>query len=183
MHQISDEDLAAARRGEAQAFRMIYESLAPSVLGYLSGRSVDDPEAITQDVFLALFRGLPSFGGGPVELRTLTFSIAHARVVDHIRRSVRSPETIQYDPATDPRRSISAEAAALESLRHSGIVSVLNQLTDDQRDVLLLRIVADLSLEEVSRIMNRSLGATKQLQRRSLIALRSLVQAEQVAQP
>ena len=48
-------------------------------------------------------------------------------------------------------------------------------LNDEQREVLILRIVADLSVEQVAGIMDKSPGAIKQLQRRGLIALRELV--------
>lgn len=177
MQPLDDEALLAAQRGDPAGFRSVYENLAPSVLGYLTGKGVDDPEAVTQDVFVALFGSLTTVDGGHAALRTLTFSIAHARVVDHIRRTVRAPETIEYDPDWDPRTSVSAETEALNSLEHSDIVLLLNQLNDDQREVLLLRIVADLSIEQVATIMNRSVGATKQLQRRALNALRSLVSA------
>ena len=56
-----------------------------------------------------------------------------------------------------------------------GITSALVTLNDDQREVLVLRIVADLSVEQVAGIMDKTPGAIKQLQRRGLIALRELV--------
>lgn len=177
MQPLTDEAVLAAQQGDPIGMRTVYLSLAPSVLGYLTGKGVDDPEAVTQHVFLALFRQLSAFRGGQQAIRTLTFAIAHARLVDHIRRSICTPETSEYDPTQDPRSSTSAENQVLDSFEHSDIALVLEQLGDDQREVLLLRIVADLSVEQVATIMGRSVGATKQLQRRALNTLRDLVTA------
>jgi len=47
------------------------------------------------------------------------------------------------------------------------------ELPDDQRSVLLMRILADLTIEQVAQAMGRSVGATKALQRRGLRTLRT----------
>ena len=56
-----------------------------------------------------------------------------------------------------------------------GISDTLARLNEEQREVLVLRIVADLSIEQVAGIMDKTPGAIKQLQRRGLSALRELV--------
>jgi RNA polymerase sigma-70 factor (ECF subfamily) len=99
--------------------------------------------------------------------------VAHARLVDYRRRSARTPQLTEFDPLTDDRLSSSAEDEVLGSL--GGMSSVLAMLHEDQREVLVLRIVADLSVEQVAGIMEKTPGAIKQLQRRGLIALRELV--------
>ena len=60
--------------------------------------------------------------------------------------------------------------------RHRSLRALLDQLPADQRDVLLMRVVADLSVEQTAAAIGRSAGAVKQLQRRGLIALRERVQ-------
>jgi RNA polymerase sigma-70 factor (ECF subfamily) len=57
----------------------------------------------------------------------------------------------------------------------ASIVAVLNQLPAAQREVVLLRVMADLSIEQVAQIVEKSPGAVKQLQRRGLLALRDLL--------
>jgi RNA polymerase sigma-70 factor (ECF subfamily) len=79
----------------------------------------------------------------------------------------------EYDPLNDARHSASAEDEALGSL--GGISDTLARLNEEQREVLVLRIVADLSIEQVAGIMDKTPGAIKQLQRRGLSALRELV--------
>lgn len=172
---ITDEVLAAAQIGDAAAFRTIYHELSPVVLGYLSAKGVSDPEAVTSDVFLAVLPRLHDLTGGVAGLRTFVMSVAHARMVDDARRRQRQPPTYEYDPAADPRVAASAEHEALDSIAEAGVVELLRELPADQRDVLALRVVADLSIDAVAEIIGRSPGAVKQLQRRALLALRRLV--------
>lgn len=168
-----DAALVAAQQGQPWALRAIYDELAPRVRGYLRSRGADEPEDLTSEVFLALFPRLSSVTGGTAGLRTLVFSIAHARLVDDLRRRSRRQPTVEYDPRTDERSAPSSEDDALALLATDRVRDLLAVLPDDQRDVLLMRVVGDLSVEQVAQAMNRSPGAVKQLQRRGLLALRA----------
>lgn len=167
---LTEEILSAARAGRPEALREIYEVLAPSILAYLAGKGCDDPEALAQEVFLTVFGRLSSLTGGLSGLRTFAFSVAHARMVDDTRRRDRQPVFTQFHPATDLRLSASAEETVLESGVEIG--AMLEGLTPRQKEVLLLRVVADLSIEESAKIMGSSEGAVKQLQSRALKILK-----------
>jgi RNA polymerase sigma-70 factor (ECF subfamily) len=67
--------------------------------------------------------------------------------------------------ATDPLAELPERLAAAD------LASLLGTLTDDQRDVLLLRIVADLSVAETAAVLGKPTGAIKSLQHRALAAL------------
>jgi RNA polymerase sigma factor (sigma-70 family) len=171
--QLSDDELSAALAGEPSGFSAVYTVISPAVLGYFRARGVEDAEALTQDVFVDVLPKLASVTGGHTGLRTFIFSVAHARLVDYRRRAERTPHLAEYDPRDDTRYAASAEDEALGSL--GGIADTLSQLNEEQREVLVLRIVADLSIEQVAGIMDKTPGAIKQLQRRGLSALRELV--------
>lgn len=151
-------------------FNDAYRGYSPGVCAYLQARGVDDPEAVTQDVFLALYPRLGDVHGGPAGLRTLIFTIAHARAVDSHRRRSRTPVTIEYDPAADLRFTNSAEDQVLDSLTVGH--ALLESLPEDYREVLALRVIAELPIEATARIMNKTTGAIKQLQRRALARLK-----------
>ena len=172
---LPDDALDRARAGEPAAFSLIYQAMSPSVLGYFAGRGSDDPEALTQDVFLTVFSKLDAVTGGLRGLRTFTFSVAHARHVDEVRRKLRAPVLVGYEADGDTRTAASAETVALGNLDAGGASGMLAQLNAEQRDVLLLRIVADLPIEQVAEILGRSAGSVKQLQRRGLLKLKELV--------
>jgi RNA polymerase sigma-70 factor (ECF subfamily) len=79
---------------------------------------------------------------------------------------------VPYLENLDRRTVASAEESTLENLQNDELYRMLAGLTPEQRDVVLLRFVADLSLEEVATITGRTIGAVKQLQRRGVERLR-----------
>ncbi|WP_159706467.1 RNA polymerase sigma factor [Arthrobacter sp. 18067] len=173
---LADEYVQADQEDPALLFTVAYNSFAGPVFGYLRARGVDDPEAVTQDVFLALYPKLDSLHGGLQGAKTLLFSIAHARMVDHYRKRERTPDSTPYESELDARRAPSAEDQAFGRSSGLGVTELLEGLADDYREVLALRVVADLSVEETADIMGKSQGAVKQLQRRALNALKKRAQ-------
>jgi RNA polymerase sigma factor (sigma-70 family) len=171
-----DDDVQADLDDPALLFTAAYNSFAGPVFGYLRARGVDDPEAVTQDVFLALYPKLDTLHGGLQGAKTLLFSIAHARMVDHYRKRERTPPSTPYESELDARRASSAEDQAFGRAGGLGVTELLEDLADDYREVLALRVVADLSVEEAAAIMGKSQGAVKQLQRRALKALKKRAQ-------
>lgn len=169
LNPLVEEKVQTDHDDPALLFTAAYNNFSGPVFGYLRARGVDDPEAVTQDVFLALYPKLETLHGGLQGAKTLLFSIAHARMVDHYRRRERIPEPTPYDADLDSRSAPSAEEQAVGGL---GATELMEDLADDYREVLALRVVADLSVEETAEIMGKSQGAVKQLQRRALNALR-----------
>jgi RNA polymerase sigma-70 factor, ECF subfamily len=172
------EDPSELGAAATERFTAAYRELSPRVLGYLRGHGVDDPEAATNDVFLALHRRFDSIEGGDDGVRTLIFSIAHARLVDFHRAKARRPHLVEFDPDADPRHAPSAEDTAMDAVGTGGALALLAHLGDDQREAITLRVIAGLSLEETAQVMDRSVGSIKQLQRRALESLRSLATRE-----
>jgi RNA polymerase sigma-70 factor (ECF subfamily) len=181
--QLLEDVLPAARTGEAWALRAVYDQLAPRVLGYLRARGAEEPEDLTSEVFLAVFPKLPTLTGGAAGLRTFTFSVAHARLVDDLRKRSRREPPRQYDPATDRRTAPSSEDVALVRLQSDRVRRLLDDLVPDQRDVLVMRVLGDLTVEQVAEALGKSAGAVKQLQRRGLIAVRRALEQRAAADP
>jgi RNA polymerase sigma-70 factor (ECF subfamily) len=173
--RITEDVINRVREGEHAAFEVVYRELAPLVIGYFRSRGMSDPDALTNEVFIAMLKQAGRLTGGPSGLRTLIFSIAHARVVDELRSRSRQPVRIDYQPELDRRVSESAEHAAVLTLSTERISQLLDRLPADQRNVIALRVIADLSIDQVAELMSRSPGAIKQLQRRGLLALRELL--------
>lgn len=170
--ELTDEDVDAAKAGDVDATGRIYTVLAPAVLGYLRAHGVGDAEAVMQDVFVALIPRLRSITGGAEGVRRLTFTIARARMVDATRSRARRPNEVAYEAGLDLRTVSSAEDVAHGSLSLAEIRSVLAALPPEQAEVLTLRVIADLSIEQVAAVIGRSTGAVKQLQRRAIIGVR-----------
>ena len=150
------------RRGaDPRSVESVYDSLAPAVLGYFRSHRMADPEGLTGDVFLAVTQRLPGFEGDDAALRRWVFTIAHHRRVDEIRRASR------HAPPGPP----STDASEPDDPFDPALVAALATLTDDQRQVVVLRHVADLSIDDVAAITGRSPGSVKMLAARGLEAL------------
>ncbi|PSL01526.1 RNA polymerase sigma-70 factor (ECF subfamily) [Haloactinopolyspora alba] len=175
-----DGILDAARSGEPWAFERLYRDLAPAVAGYLRLQGAAEPEDLNSDVFLGVFAGLSSFSGTEQQFRSWVFTIAHRRLVDERRRRTRKPSTPTGEPEVLDRPAGDAEQDAMAALGQRRVAELCAELSADQREVLLLRIVADLTVEQVAEVLGRSKGAVKALQRRGLTALRKKLSGEGV---
>jgi RNA polymerase sigma-70 factor (ECF subfamily) len=173
-----DEALAAARLGQPWALSELFHRYAGPVAGYVRARSPAEPDDLVSEVFTAALTSLDRFTGGEADFRGWLFTIAQRRVVDDLRRRSRRVQTAGYDPADDPRTADSAEATTLEHLGTAWARTVLDRLAPDQREVLLLRIFGDLTVEQVAKVLAKTPGAVKQLQRRGLAAARRLIEQE-----
>ncbi len=142
----------------------VYRTLAPSVLGYLRSQRAAEPEDLLGEVFLQVVRDLPRFRGDDDDLRRWVFTIAYHRLVDARRRSGRRP-ALDDGPIPELRSAPPAD------LLDPDLVRALCELTAEQREVVALRFVADLSIDAVATLTGRSKGAVKALQHRALAAL------------
>lgn len=165
------------------AFSLVYETYASQVLGYLTARGVEDPEAAMQEVFLSVLPRLDTVHGGESGLRTFIFSVAHARMVDDHRRQSRSPVKLSFEPGLDQREDSSAEEEALQRISPGEVLNLLDGLPRDQREVLSLRLVGGLTVEQTAEAMDKSAGSVKQLQRRALLKLRDLAAVKEYLAP
>jgi RNA polymerase sigma-70 factor (ECF subfamily) len=172
----------AARAGDGWAFGRLWETLAPVVAAYLRARGVRDADDATSEVFLAAFRGIARFEGDGPAFRAWLFTIAHHKGVDAHRRSARG-EVLVGDHGLDGeaahsvrtrRRAPSAEDEAIVRLGTDDALRRLAVLTEDQRGVLLLRVMAELSLAETAEVLGKPVGAVKALQHRALARLRAV---------
>lgn len=146
----------------------VYRELAPAVLGYLRSQRVRDPEDVLGEVFLQVARDLKRgrFEGDDAALRRWVFSIAHNRAMDAHRKRSRD----RSDPSDDV-----VDARIVEPPRDPldpDLVDALATLSADQREVVLLRFVADLPIEQVAHVTGRTPGAVKALQHRAIENLR-----------
>ncbi|MEX5721271.1 RNA polymerase sigma factor [Geodermatophilus maliterrae] len=169
-----DDVLAAAQAGAAWAFEVLYRDLSPAVTGYLRLHGALDPDDLASETFLAVFRGLGGFSGDEDALRSWVFTIAHRRLVDDWRRRSRRPQLA--DDAGDVLPETAGGDVEDDVLARLGTETVHRMcagLPADQRSVLLLRVLADLTVEQVAEVMGRSVGSVKALQRRGLRRLRA----------
>ena len=168
-----DDVLAAARAGAAWAFEVLYRDLAPAVTGYLRLHGAVEPDDLASETFIGVFTGLFGFSGDEGALRAWVFTIAHRRLVDDWRRRSRRPQLAEDAGDLLPETpGGDVEDDVLTRLGTETVHRLCAGLPADQRSVLLLRVLADLTVEQVAAVMDRSVGSVKALQRRGLRRLR-----------
>jgi RNA polymerase sigma factor (sigma-70 family) len=165
--------LEGARGGDPEAWAELYRWLSPQVLGYLRARGASEPEDVLGEVFVQAVRDLGSFTGDERDFRAWVFSIAHHRLIDEARRSARRPvdpvpteELVSHETVDD------AETEAMARIGAGEVTRLLATLSEDQKSVLLLRVLGELTVPEVARVVGKRTGAVKQLQRRAIASLR-----------
>ena len=165
--------LDAAKAGAEWAWAQLYRELAGTVTGYLRARGAADPEDLASETFLQIARNIDSFKGDYESFRSWVFVIAHRRLLDSRRATDRRPKTVGNDTGLtllpDPQR---VDEVALGNISTTDIEALFEKLTDDQRDVLALRIIGDLTVEQTALALGKGVGAVKALQRRALAALK-----------
>jgi RNA polymerase sigma-70 factor (ECF subfamily) len=173
-----DAALERARAGDPRGFDELFRATGAAVAGYLRARGADDPDGLANDVFVRAFGTLRKFQGDGDRFRAWLFTIAHNAAIDDARRRRRRLVEVRLAVAADiPGGDVEDEAMA--RLAHERVHALLALLSPDQRDVLLLRVVADLSVEETAAVLGKSYEAVKALQRRGLAALRRALSSEE----
>lgn len=174
--------LQAARSGAPWALERIYQVLSPAVVGYLRVQGATDPEDLTNEVFLGVLRRIGSFDGTEDEFRSWIFTIAHSRVVDERRANGRRPQLAGTGHEPPPELAGGdAEHDALQRLSSQRVQALCEGLVADQRDVLLLRLMAGLTVDAIADALGKSEGAVKALQRRGLANLRKILERDPVS--
>lgn len=177
--------LAAARTGAPWAFERLWHSLAPVVAGYLRLQGAVEPDDLTSEVFMSVFTGLECFEGDEDGFRSWVFTIAHRRLVDDWRRRGRRPSLADggddggHRPVEAPGGDVEEEA--LRRLSEERVRRMCDRLAPDQRDVLLLRMVAGMSLDQTAEALGKTTIAVKALQHRGVAALRRHLEREGVS--
>jgi len=172
--------LDAAKAGAEWAWALLYRDLAGPVTGYLGSRGAPEPEDLAAETFLQVARNIYSFEGGEEAFRSWVFVIAHRRLIDIRRRMGRQPE-LSTLPDEFQHAGGDVEAEAMDQLVTDELSRALEILTEDQCDVLSLRIIGNLTLDETADVVGKRVGAVKALQRRALIALREHLEQNRVS--
>jgi RNA polymerase sigma factor (sigma-70 family) len=162
--------LRAAKNGAEWAWAAIYRDLAGTVSGYLANRGAAEPDDLTSETFLQVARNISTFDGDESAFRSWVFVIAHRRLIDSRRARQRRPETINLSVSTGGVGG-NVEEEALNRLTTVELQLAFEKLSESQRDVLALRIIGQLTLEETASVLGKRVGAIKAAQRRGLLAI------------
>ncbi len=166
-----------ARQGDLAAVSELYNSHVDRIYQYVRYRTGDDPTAedITAEVFLHAIESLSSYNDQGVPFIAWLYRIAQARVVDFWRSSKRRQTSPLDDPLLQDGLLVTDDDINVDFLQHESLWSALQQLTDDQQNVIVLKFMQGLDNAEVAQVLGKTEGAIKALQRRALETLARLL--------
>lgn len=182
------ELIQKAARGDQDAFAQLLELHQNKVYG-LTLRLVGSPEdamELTQETFFNAWRGLPNFHADS-KFSTWLYRLATNAAIDFLRREKRrrNLSTIPLSTDDDPDRVLDIpdqrftpqsqlERQELQEAVHRG----LGQLSDEHRQVLVLRELNGLSYTEIAQVLGLEEGTVKSRIFRARLALRNILLAD-----
>ncbi len=173
--------LRAARRMNEEALVKIFDLYSSALFRY-SLRLCGDPvmaDHIVGDVFAKLLEQLSSGNGPTSNLRSYLYETAYHRIIDETRYARRR---VPLEVADSLRQDIHSVFLRVEDqILFKEILHVLqNELTDDQRHVIVLRFLEDFSLRETAAVMGKTVDHVKVIQSRALAALRKSLEYREI---
>jgi RNA polymerase sigma-70 factor (ECF subfamily) len=163
-----------AQAGDRAAFGELYEIFLPRIYSYtahhLYGR-VEAAEDVTADVFMKALRGLGKYKLRQVPFSAWLYRIAHNCVMDYFRAAHNLP-LVALDGV---ERTLSIEDRTDTRLDRYTLTSALAQITAEQRQVVVMRVVQGLTIAETAKATGKTDDAVKQMQSRGLKALRRVL--------
>jgi RNA polymerase sigma-70 factor (ECF subfamily) len=162
--------LSAAQSGAEWALEQLYRGLNPALLGYLAAQAPAVAEDLASETWLGAARRLRAFRGDQKAFRAWLFTIAHHRLVEHWRQTNRRA-CIPLDPvgmadypaADDPGAEVVEAAIAVAAARR-----ITEALSPAQAEVVLLRVLGGLSVDEVATVLGKRRGTIRVLQHKAL---------------
>jgi RNA polymerase sigma-70 factor (ECF subfamily) len=165
--------LAAAGKGEHWALTELFRAYQPQLLRYLRNQEPSMADDLAGEVWVSVARGLNRFEGDEPGFRGWLFTIGKYRVIEHRRKAARR----KTDPIADDRLDGQADTGlgrdpatlVLDQLgAQEAIDRLIADLSPDQAEAVRLRVLGDLDVTEVARIMGRSPGSVRVLCHRAL---------------
>ena len=165
-----------AQQGDPAAFARIYERHQPAVYRYVYYRVGDaaTAEDLTGEVFVRVVEKIDRFAYRGRPLLSWLYTIARNAVIDYQRRAGLTVMLPLDERLVAEGEDV--EEAAERELTRRRLAAALGHLTEDQRQVILLKFVEEMSNEEVARTVGKSIGAVKALQHRALASLQRVLQ-------
>ena len=197
-HPPFEQHLEQARQGESEGLSTLYRQFLPGVFGYIAARVPDrsTAEDLTSEVFLNMVEGMHRVQAqDEAGFAAWLFQIARVTVAGYYRKRAHQPTLLSL--ASTPFEEEEGEEALAIADQHpeddpvrraeareewSEVVQAINRLTEEQRQVLISRLVLGYDVTTVARMMGKQPNAVKALQFRALQTLRRLLQRDTAAQ-
>lgn len=163
--------IADLKKGDSRAWRWFVDEFGSALAGYAKKFGHPDPEEVTGSTLETIARRIAKFEGGHGELRSFVFSVAHARIVDDVRKRARR-EVVSVDWEREP--STMSPEVGIES-SDPDLLAAIDAMPEELKHMLHLRYVQGLSTRETAKAIGKSEVATRVALSRGISKLRDLM--------
>lgn len=178
MLEHEQELILRAQAGDVECFAKLYDHYIPQIYRFVFVKTSHkaDAEDLTHEVFLSAWQHLGRYRHKGFPFSSWLYQVARNKIIDYYR--------LRKNHSSIDEQSGDAEWAKVENtlaedfdiaLTIKGIKNVIQTLTHDQQDVLLMRFVNDLSYEEIAQAMEKSEGAVRLIQHRAIQELKKRI--------
>ncbi len=161
--------VTAARDGDEAAFRLLYRTLQPGLLRYLTLLVGGDAEDLASETWLQIARDFRGFRGDGDAFRAWAVTVARHRAMDHLRYQRRRP---RLDASVDTLADLSGPedtaSRAIEGLSTEEAIALIRTLPRDQAEAVLLRAVIGLDAQTAAKVLGKRPGAVRVAAHRGL---------------
>jgi RNA polymerase sigma-70 factor (ECF subfamily) len=166
-----------ARKGDADAFGLLYDHYQSSVYRFLFYRTRSSAlaEDLCSETFFRALRSMSNFRWQGKDFGAWLMTIARNLATDHFKSGRTRLEMTTEDMGVHDDATEGPEAAVLAGLTNEILLTSLKSLPDEQRDCLIMRFLQGMSIAETAAVLGRSDGAIKQLQLRGVRNLAKLM--------
>ncbi|MEU8525613.1 MULTISPECIES: RNA polymerase sigma factor [Streptomyces] len=170
----------AAQGGDEHAFRAVYRTVHPRLLGYIRSLVGEtDAEDVASESWLQIARDLDRFSGDADRFRGWAARIARNRSLDHIRMRGRRPAVGGDETElTDKPAESDTAVEAMEALSTSRTMDLIARLPQDQAEAVVLRVVVGLDAKSAADTLGKRPGAVRTAAHRGLKRLAELLAAD-----
>ena len=173
----SDERMlvSGAKALDERVWKEIFDTYYVRIWTFLQYRvgNISAAEDLASQVFVEAVAGIDRYTYRGIPLGAWLFRIARNVSSDYLRKQMRH-ERAAAEAAAEPDTSQPSEP----DVDGEQLMQALTQLTDDQRQVVVLRFFSDLSTADTATVMRKTPGSIKALQHRALASMRRALTAD-----
>lgn len=176
-----EELVERVKQGDISAFGRIYDRMFDKVYGYVYRQVGKRAEAedITSGVFLSAFEKIGGFTWQGAGFNAWVFRIAHNSVIDHYRKQgMPFYEVDVADELLEHPAGADIEDIIDTAWKEEELYAAIDDLPEEQKQVILLRLMVNFSNREIGEVISKSEGAVKALQHRAMNNLRKILAAD-----
>lgn len=171
--------IQAAVRGESSAFGTLYDLYQPRIYRFVLIKvgHREEAEDLTHQVFLSAWQNMKSYRSKGFPFSSWLYRIARNKVVDFYRTKRESSSIDQIDPEFFIEPAVQHLNIDL-GIERDRVMMAIQKLESNYQDVVVLRFVEDMSVEEVAKTLKRSSGSVKVTQHRAIKKLKEILGTE-----